>query len=411
MKIIAALLLTTLAFAAGPEDGPRALAAGNNDFGANLLKVYAGDKGNKVVSPYSASQALLMLANGTKGETQNLLVDTVVGEKLTMVDINSYNRVTMMALNQTDDVTLQVANSVWVNDKFQVHNDFINSLRLNFGARAERLDMTKANEAAATISKWVEQRTTDPKDPKAEPRIKDIVKPTDLSNVELLLVNALYFKGAWTTPFEEFNTKPENFQNSERQTKKVLTMKVMDTFKYHGQQVRGEGGTPRGYEAIELPFGKGGASLVVIVPAMDNLEVLEETLRQPGALNGVLTRLAAQVPVQGNVELPKFKLESTIDLKPVLEELGLSSLFTTESDLSPINPDPRLKVTKAIQKTFIDVNEKGVEAAAATAISVGIESAQINRPQFTFKANRPFVVVLKENKYNNVLFIGSIGSL
>ncbi len=386
------------------------LANGNNDFGSRLLLNQKLVAGNKVLSPYSAQQALLMLANGAQGSTLDLLLNNIAGEQQALAEVNTINAATLNrfdAWNQ-DDVVLQVVNSIWVHHTFAVENSFLRQLKNNYGAQIQNVNMEDANATAKLINNWVENKTKDPRRPALHGSIQNILEPSDLADARLLMVNALYVKGPWQIPFSEDATVADSFKlDRAGSIKSVKMMNNEGGYRYLGSQIPGNVRYPKGFEVIDLPLGQNAKlSMVIILPTVDDVATAEAYFEQPQVLNQTLKVLDEQPLAYGHVTLPKFKVESKIDFRDTLERLNMGLLFTEDADFTGISADSRLRVTRAIQKTLLDVSEYGVEAAAATSTAVGITG--LEPPTFNFKADRPFIVILREVDFNNVLFIGTI---
>ncbi len=399
----AVVFATSTANAQSRVAGQQQLAKGNNAFGAQLFEAYQPEnQDNKLVSPYSASQALLMLATGAEGTTKTLLLQKLTGQTTSELSVlNSANAATVRFLNSikdTDDKALvSIVNSVWLNQGFELKAAYARALATSYNAKSEVVNMN-SDSAVKSINDYVALHTTDPRDSSAKPKIPELLAKGATKGAQLFLVNTTYLKAAWQAPFMEGRTSPEDFGDARLQrTRKVPMMKNTATYRY----VR----LSADLEAVELPLSNGDTSMVFLLQKTGNVDLLESRLSSNDTLTDYLEQLAAATPERGEVWIPKLKVESNIDLKPVLEDVGLEALFN-RPNLSGI-ASGGLVVSSVIQKTILEMDEKGVEAAAATAIGVS-RSAAPRPPAFSVKLDRPFIAILKENKFNNVLFLGSV---
>lgn len=407
LLLVAISLVSTSAFAQKRVAGIQLLAAGNNSFGAKLLETYKTKEVNKLVSPYSAEQALLMLANGAANSTRRDLLQVLTGQTTTDLDVlNSANAVVVKGLNalvKTDEkVFVNITNSIWVNKGFELKTDYVTALTSNYAAVAKTVDMSK-DSTVKEINALVAKNTTDPRNKEAKPKIPELLKKGATSGAELALVNTTYIIAAWSKQFDEKRTVGDaHFGHPAKdESLPVRTMVQSGNHKV---------ATPlQGVQALEKSLGDGSTSVVFFVPSNGNVAELEKTLAAGDTLSEALKTVSDTDETFGEVWIPKTKVESNIDLKEPLTALKLGYLFSNP-DLSRISEQGGLKVSKAIQKAVFEMNEKGIEAAAATVIIATRSASLPQRPAYTFKVDRPFVVVVKENAHNNVLFIGSVNN-
>jgi serpin B len=244
--------------------------------------------------------------------------------------------------------------------------------------------------AAQRINDWVKENT--------KGLIPELFKPNDFNaQTRMAVVNTLYFKGKWKTPFNKEQTTEEVFHLSNGTTKRVPMMRQSGKFEY----LRGEG-----FQAVALPYGEGELSFYLFLP--DEGRSLEEFLKSltPARWQEWLKGFK---PMEGDVGLPRFRIETTAGLESPLKALGMTDAFDPErADFSGIAPltDGRLFITKALQKAVVEVNEEGTKAAAATGVVVGITAYNPNR--FTLIANRPFFFAIRHNATGALLFMGIV---
>lgn len=364
----------------------------NTVFAFELLHEVAADAGsteNVFISPLSISLALAMTLNGAEGETLDAMREAMHLNGLDMEDINASYRQLMADLLSVDPkVVMNIANSIWYRQDFHVQPPFIEVNKDFYNAEVKALDFDSPG-AVDAINKWVKDKTND----LIESIIEEI--PRD---VVMYLVNAIYFKGDWRYAFDKDDTAPAAFSLSDGSVMQVPTMHQQTSLAYYGTEK---------YEAAELPYGRGNYSMVVLLPqpgvsvdqviaSMDR----QEWLRLTGGLD---------MPYSLDVKLPRFKFAFEQKLKPVLSRMGMGLAFTPyQADFSGINPDAELFINEVFHKAFVDVNEKGTEAAAVTAVEVGVTSIGGPTSPIPFHVNRPFLFLIKEKYTNAVIFAGRV---
>lgn len=398
---LASLLLVPLIAACGarpaalPKPGPAAssvdsrIVSGNDRFGIDLLKALQAELGltNLLLSPPSASLALSLAANGATGQTQTEMLQALGFGGLALADLNAGNRDLQSVLANPDPkVQLQVANSLWVKEGRPLAPSFIEIARTDYRAVAAEVPFGEP-KAAAQINDWVKEATKG-----KIPALVDKTKPTD----RLYIINALYFNGTWTEPFDPALTRPEPFHLLDGTVKQVPMMHQGGRFRYLKRE---------GFQAAALPFGKGRLSLYLFRPD-DGLDRFMAALT-PDSWSSWMGQFAEK---QGAIALPKFKLESEADLIPPLQALGMKQAFDPNRAEFPAffkaNPEP-LFISLVKQKTFLAVDETGAEAAAATVVAVTVGSARPADP-FDMRLDRPFVLAIRDDQTGALLFLGAV---
>lgn len=382
--------LAAAAIAGAAEPGPE---AGANGFASRLYgAVAAGETSNFVVSPWSAHQALSMVAAGAAADTERQMV-TALGLPLDRgprADAIQTLRGRLDAVARKGDVTLELANRVWAQKTYAVRPDFAREVQAVCGAGWAAADFADRPEAVrGEINAWVEKQTHD--------RIRDLIAAGMLTpDTRMVLVNAVYFYGLWEEPFDQASTKKEPFHVA---PDRDVQAELMHTFL-----------EPAGYrqdEAVqvcELPYKGRDLALVVLLPAAGGLPALEARVAREG-FDAVCGELRPR-PVR--VTLPRFKLEAQFQLNDALKALGMADMFdAARADFSGITGTRDLYVSAVIQKAFIEVNEKGTEAAAATAVIMPTRAARIDSPM-DFRADRPFLFALRDCRTGLVLFLGRV---
>nr|5CE0_A Chain A, Native conserpin with Z-variant (E342K) [synthetic construct]5CE0_B Chain B, Native conserpin with Z-variant (E342K) [synthetic construct] len=355
------------------------LAEANTDFAFSLYRELAKSSPDKNIffSPVSISSALAMLSLGAKGDTHTQILEGLGFNS--EADIHQGFQHLLQTLNRPKGLQLKTANGLFVDKSLKLLDSFLEDSKKLYQAEAFSVDFDP-EEAKKQINDWVEKQTNG--------KIKDLLKDLD-SDTVLVLVNAIYFKGKWKKPFDPENTKEEDFHVDEKTTVKVPMMSQKGKFYYyHDDELS--------CKVLELPY-KGNASMLIILPDEGGLQHLEQSLT-PETLSKWLKSLTRR---SVELYLPKFKIEGTYDLKEVLSNLGITDLFSPGADLSGITEE-KLYVSKAVHKAVLEVNKEGTEAAAAT----GVEIVPRSPPEF--KADRPFLFLIRENKTGSILFMGKV---
>jgi serpin B len=289
-----------------------------------------------------------------------------------------------------DGYQLSVANALWAQQGYTFLDDFLQLLKTDYGAGLNQVDFKGATEAARlTINRWVEQKTQD--------KIKDLLQPGTLApSTRLVLTNAIYFKGDWQTQFDKAQTRDEDFYPSQLQTKQVAFMHRADSFSYF------DGGT---FQVLEIPYKSKELSLIVLLPKdRSGLPALEQSLTASNTQQW-LSQLVQRDKVI--VALPKFKSTQQFELGATLGAMGMAQAFSGSADFSGMTGKRDFAISEVIHKAYIDVNEEGTEAAAATA--VGFRALAMRGPVEqppVFRADHPFIFLIRDNRSSSILFMG-----
>lgn len=379
MKSILFVLMTAVLTSCAPKAPQTQVQKGSElgyslNFFRHLLGQSAPDD-NVSVSPYSAAVALSMLAEGAAGETKVELDNALNGCVFTGKDLGA-----------NDSITITSANSVWIDDDFAVRNTYVSHLSKEYDALATTLNFTDPATVKA-INNWCSEHT--------EGMIDGIIKELTPEMV-MVLVNALYFNGEWECPFKAQSTSDMVFHGSKGDNE-VPFMNQQTMFNYIEYE---------GNQLVQLPYKGSRYSMYVLLPSSSmGVKAIEDYLTE----GGVREVLSMMKPQKINLRLPKFKLEYETSLVKTLESMGVRSVFSGAADLSGIARGP-LAVSDVLQKTVVDVDEAGTEAAAVTAIMVKLTSARVE-PVPMMNVNRPFYYMLADPDSGTVLFIGRVMNL
>lgn len=370
------------------SDLEKQLVASDNKFGVKLFKeivAEAHDK-NVFISPLSVSMALGMVLNGADGQTKTDMQQTLEVAGLSDDQINTSYRSLIDLLRELDPrVTFRIANSIWYRQGVTVAPQFLDTNRTYFDAVVEALDFD-APEAVDTINAWVADNTNG--------KIEKIVEKIDRETI-MFLINAIYFKGDWTQKFDAELTKDGSFRLPDGAEKQVPMMHIEDTFRYLETDL---------FQAIDMTYGDSLYSMTVMLPQpQQSLDGLIGELNA-GHLAQWTQGFSSQIV---NLTIPKFKLEYEISLKDVLTRLGMGIAFDRyQADLTRMFAgDLDARISRVQHKTFVEVDEKGTEAAAATSVEVGVVSVP---PVFDMTIDRPFLFLIREHHSQTILFIGQV---
>lgn len=375
----------------------KAAAASTQRFGLALYERLAPTKGNLFFSPSSISTCLAMAYGGARGPTAEEMAKTLCFS--TGPGLHEGFRDLMALLPQPtrpgkDAPILNVANALWCQDGFPLADDYLKLTQSCYAAGLKRLDITgNPDQARRTINLWVEQQTKD--------RIKELLKPgTVTPDTRLVLTNAIYMKATWQRQFRaEATTTGDFFVAPDRPTPTKLMWQTSH-FAYHEtDQV----------QLVELPYEGDDLSMVVVLPRRkDGLPAVEKTLTsQPDWLGDQLKKLKM---AKVNLVLPKFQSTSSFDLTGTLKAMGMNKAFVPMgADFSGMTSAEPLYIGLVVHQAFVAVDEKGTEAAAATATSMRAGSAA-PPPEtiYEFRADHPFVYLIRDRRTGALLFLGRL---
>ncbi len=365
------------------------LVAANTKFGFKLFsEVLKEDAGKNVfVSPSSVALALAMTYNGASGSTQQGMAKALELQGLTLQQINSSNAALKALLENPDSkVQLAIANSLWANQNAAFKPDFLQRNRDFYKAKVSNLNFTDAG-APGTINNWVKQNTGG--------KINEIVEKIRPDQV-LFLVNAIYFKGSWTNEFDKQETQEYPFSLLSGQQKQHPMMSQKGDYRYLENQQ---------FQAVSLPYGNNGRiSLYVFLPKENsNLNVFHQTLNAEN-WDKWMTQFNKR---EGSIRLPKFKMDYDITLNDTLKALGMGEAFTDKANFSGMGKN--FAISEVKHKTFVEVNEQGTEAAAATSVGIMPLSARVPaEAPFKMVVDRPFFCAIRDNQTGSIVFMGSI---
>jgi serine protease inhibitor len=374
------------------SEGDPAVRA-NNELALDLYSELRQRGDNLVFSPYSISTALAMTYAGARGDTEGQMARTLhfgaATQELHRAFASLQARVN--AVQARGDVRLLVANALWPQKRYAFLEEYLSLIQECYGAAITPVDYQAAAEAAReTINAWVESKTED--------KIKELIPPGVLGDLtHLVLVNAIYFKGDWSSQFDPLDTIDDSFWLSPSEKVEVPMMCQTGEFGYAER---------RGLQVLELPYVGGELSMIVLLPgSVRGLASAEEALTATN-LSKWTDRLSES---EVQVFLPRFGMRFGCELSDALTALGMTDAFDGNvADFSGMDGREHwLFISAVIHQAFIDVKEEGTEAAAATGV-VMVGAAPPTEPPTTFRADHPFVFVVRENSTGSILFLGRV---
>ena len=382
---------TQLNWAAGDA---KPYAAASNLFGYSLFSELAKTSGdrNLVFSPYSVSSAMTIAYEGAGGKTATEMAAAMhlPADKGTLR--GSFAGLYGKLNSAGSGVELSTANAIWVHKDYQLKEGYLAVLRDAYAAGATNLDFSGGAEGI--INNWVEQRTNG--------KIKDLIPSGALSPMApVVITNAVYFKGKWEQEFDKSKTQKEDF--SLVSGEKVQAMMMGRLYENNRTNYAEDGAA----QAIELPYQGRNTSMVLILPKEEGaggIGFVEQELA-----DGKLAQWrAALTPEKVSIYMPKFRLEETYGLEKVLSGMGMPTAFSDAADFGNMTDERNLKIGRVIHKVYVDVDEEGTEAAAATAVIMQATAYPMPEQIKVFRADRPFFFAIVEKDSGAVLFLGKV---
>ncbi|XP_047107981.1 leukocyte elastase inhibitor-like [Schistocerca piceifrons] len=364
------------------------ISQANSLFTFDIYKDLANGTDNLFFSPISIQVILALVFLGARGDTAKQIARGLRLPEDRNVTEDGFSALTSR-LQESNDVLLNVANRIFIKNGFNIKEEFNNSA-ISFKAGAEVVDFSQEEAARKIINDWVENKTNQ--------KIKSIIPPGVLNDLtRMVLVNAIYFKGEWQKRFNKALTSPTPFHVAPGSTQSVNMMYIKENFKYSDVPELES-------QVLLLPYKGERVSMLIILPREQNgLPNLEKKLTNI-TLQDILARTSKR---EVRVFLPKFKLEYEKELTTTLQTLGITDVFdASRANLTRISDEP-LAISKVLHKAFIEVNEEGTEAAAATAVLIGLSlTLPLPDPPVIFKADHPFVFLILDQQTHTVLFAG-----
>ncbi|NEQ41274.1 MAG: serpin family protein [Okeania sp. SIO3I5] len=363
------------------------LVAANNKFGFQIFSEIQKSQSDKnvFISPISIAIALSMTYNGAAGKTQEAMAKTLNFEGMSLEEINQANQDLGILLNSLNpEIKLNIANSIWTRKGSSFYPSFIQINQEFYQSQVREIDFNDPN-SPKIINNWVKDKT--------EGKIDKIIQEFK-SNVVMLLLNAIYFKADWEQPFSEDSTKnmPFYLANGTQKQHPIMFQSSMNLY-YENED----------FQLVSLPYKKGRVSMYIFLPKEQvGLEKFYQSLNEENLKNWLKQLTLNKI----NLGLPKFKTEYEVTLNDLLKSLGMEIAFNSSADFSKMLPiPPNLYIDEVKHKTFVEVNEKGTEAAAVTSVTGGARSSPI---PIEMLVNRPFFFAIRDDESGAILFMGAI---
>ncbi len=397
------------------KEGERAIVEGNNNFALQLYANLKAREGNLFFSPYSISTALAMTYAGARGQTETQMARVLrfPMEPYKALDTDNQGRPfyrmerrpmsreriaaafgslqkSLTAESRKGNYELSVANALWGQKDYGFLQEFLELIKINFEGGLNEVDFIRAAESARrTINTWVGQKTKD--------KIKNLIPKGVLNGLtRLVLTNAIYFKGNWASQFKKDRTKDAQFTLAGGEKVDVPMMNQTADFNYMETE---------DFQGLELPYMDNELSMIILLPKrVGSLAEFEKTLTSKN-FSQWLSKLRKRKVI---VSVPKFKMTSQFRLADVLKSMGMTDAFVPDvADFSGMNGKKDLFIWAVIHKAYVDVNEEGTEAAAATGVVVGVTSVGPTKIP-VFRADHPFLFLIRDNRSGSILFIGRV---
>ncbi len=366
-------------------------ADSTNAFSAGLYRQISEPGKNLIYSPYSISSALSMTSLGALGETRDEM------QKVLHSGSESYNQSfgtvfkTLESVGKFGNVSLNIANSIWVEKEYRLRQRFIDANRKYYNAGLYSVEFSKNPEKARKkINGWIEEQTND--------KIRDMLAENDLSPVtRLVLANAVYFYGHWLHGFDPNKTADQSFFPTATDEISAPFMHIKERFRTRSDNMM---------TALEIQYLGEDVSMIIVLPReKDGLAKLEERIDY---LREWLPVKDVDLRREMNVYVPRFKFEASFNLRDALMAMGMEKAFTDQADFREIEPNGELFISRVKHKAFIEVNEAGTEAAAATVVEMRLKSAAVPEQTPEFRADHPFLFVIRHNFTGAILFVGKV---
>jgi len=365
-----------------------------NALGLDLYRILATERGgNLFISPYSIMLALAMTYAGARGQTAQEMAE-VLHFSLPDEQLHPAMNALDLALHVGEDREMdsydppifRSANALWGQKGLGFQDAFLETLAINYGAGMRVLDFSRPEDARGTINDWVAEQTED--------RIKDLIPPGLLSELtRLVLTNAVYFKAQWQNPFMVDATEDGPFHRLDGSAVAVPMMQQTENLGYYAED---------GLQVVELPYAGGTHSMLIMLPEEGGLEDLAASLDE-ARLRSLVDQLERQSVA---LTLPRFEYEAEFALGDTLAAMGMPTAFGPEADFSGMTTEAGLFISEVVHKAWVAVDEKGTEAAAATAV-IMVESAMPMEP-VEVTVDRPFLFAIRHRDTGALLFLGQV---
>lgn len=394
LSVIGLAFLSVIAFA---QDENNVVDA-NNRFAFELYARYKPKSGNIFYSPYSISSALAMAYEGARGKTAQEMQAVLHFPQDASVRRESFSRIGQEINKKDKKYQLSIANALWAQKDYKFLDDYLGLVEKYYSGKSTNLDfINQTEESRLTINGWVEDQTNN--------KIKNLIPEGFIGpTTRLVLTNAIYFKGFWFKQFDKKNTKEEDFRiSSDNKIKaQMMHLPAEEENSYYGET--------ENIKILELPYEGYDLSMLILLPKEDDLKAIEESLTYEKLSEWKKLLRYEKV----GVYLPRFKFETKYFMADDLKEMGMPSAFTSgidfggQADFSGMTGNKELNIDKVIHQAFVEVNEEGTEAAAATAVVMTLSGMPMPKIPKIFRADHPFIFIIQDRSTGNILFMGRV---
>jgi len=367
-----------------------------NHFAFNLYREFYNDPqnaGNIFNSPYSIFTALAMTYEGAKGVTAEEMA-SVLGIEQDNASFHEYMQALYRYLNENSKYNISTANALWPDTHYTLLQKYIHVIETYYGGNVSNVDYSNPEAAAKKINNWVENQTNN--------LIKDLVPASAIDPVytKLILTNAIYFKGTWMVQFDKSNTTDRQFTTSSGETLDVETMKLVNTenrFNYTETQ---------DLQILELPYNGNEISMMIFLPKEgSNLSEIINNMDN-NSYSEIIDKMTKR---EVDIYLPKFTIKTPLyKLNDYLINLGMPTAFSGFANFSGLDGIGGLFISHVLHKAFIEVNEEGTEAAAATAVIMRLNASSGGSSRVVFDCNHPFFFTIHHKETGTILFMGEV---
>ena len=395
LVLVAALLPATLAHAQGRSARKvNPVVPGNNAFAFDLYRELTQGEGNVFFSPYSISTAVALAMLGAGGETA-LEIRRAMRYPEHDTDLHGGMAHLIRTLDTQagrDSLELRTANALWADDSLAVTRRYQTHLQRFYKVGIERTSFATAPDAARVrINDWVAEATAD--------KIRDLMPSGSITpETQLVLANAVYFRAAWAHAFPKNDTKTAAFTRTDGGRVDVPMMNARRSFPYAETDV---------YQAVELPYKGDHLAMLVVLPKTDHTLADVEGGLTGDAIDSLVAGLDARA-YDVDTFLPRFRVTYSRTLNHALVNLGMAGAFQDDANFRGISEETDLKISQVVHKAYVDVTEEGTEAAAATGITMIPTSASRPKTPITFRADHPFVFLIRDRETGAILFVGRV---
>ena len=378
----------------GGSSGVANVVEANNQFAFEYYSHLKNrETGNIFFSPFSISSALVMTYEGAREQTAKEMQSVLHFPADDNLRRTEYLKI-FNELNKKDKkYELNIANALWAQKDYQFLSDYIDTVEKYYGGKTNNLDFVKDPEGSrVTINDWVEKQTKD--------KIKDLIPQGVINDMtRLVLTNAIYFKGEWVKQFDKENTTDEDFRINENDSVKVPMMQRTD------EEAEFNYAENKDLQILEMPYSGEDLSMLILLPKNDDLAKVENSLSTENLAQWKKDLKKQRV----EVFVPKFKFETKYLMTEDLKAMGMPTAFGLGADFSGMDGKKDLFISEVIHQAFVEVNEEGTEAAAATGVVMMLGALPGEETKIpVFRADHPFIFLIQEKNSGNILFIGRV---